>query len=313
MMCWSIALSPALQNNMADHPHSRHSHHLHTPETGNIKVAFFLNFGFTIIEIIGGILTGSLAILTDALHDLGDSISLGMSWYFQKLAAKESDRKFTYGYGRFSLLGAILNALILFAGSIFLLTEAIPRLWNPTDPDTIGMFLLAILGVIINGAAVIRLRKGTSMNERVVAFHLLEDVLGWVAILIGSVVIHFTGWTIIDPILSIAISLFILFNVYRNLRESFKIILQATPSQVSVEKIESELNSIDGIEGSHDIHIWTIDGEYHIMSTHVVISNDLSETRISDLKKEIRNHMLNFGIHHVTIEIETPDEDCEEA
>ncbi len=151
------------------------------------------------------------------------------------------------------------------------------------------------------------------MNERVVAFHLLEDVLGWVAILIGSVVIHFTGWTIIDPILSIAISLFILFNVYRNLRESFKIILQATPSQVSVEKIESELNSIDGIEGSHDIHIWTIDGEYHIMSTHVVISNDLSETRISDLKKEIRNHMLNFGIHHVTIEIETPDEDCEEA
>ena len=173
----------------------------------NIGYAFFLNFGFTIIEIIGGFLTNSVAILTDAVHDFGDSISLGLAWYLQKVSKKGSDHKYSYGYKRFSLLGAIINSVILLVGSVFILSETIPRILEPQTPDVKGMFILAILGIIVNGAAVIRLRTGNTINEKVVSLHLWEDVLGWVAILIGSVMMYFFDIPIIDPILSILISI----------------------------------------------------------------------------------------------------------
>jgi cobalt-zinc-cadmium efflux system protein len=292
---------------------SGHQHHLHVPETGNLRVAFFLNFGFTIIEIVGGILTGSLAILSDALHDLGDTLSLGLAWYFQKLSQKETDQKFTYGYGRFSLLGAVINALVLFAGSVFLLTQAIPRLWNPTNPDTEGMMALAVLGIIVNGAAVLKLRKGSSMNERVVSLHLLEDVLGWVAVLIGSILIHFFDWRIIDPLLSVLIAVFILFNIYRNLKQSFKIILQGTPKDIDPDQVKAIIQAVDGVDYVHDMHLWSLDGEFNIMTVHILLKPRVSLEATQGIKEAIRERMVGFDIPHITIEFDRPEHGYFEA
>ena len=199
------------------HSHGHDHGHIHTHhgDVKNIKIAFFLNLGFSIVEIIGGFLTNSVAILSDAVHDLGDSFSLGLAWYFQKFSRKQRDKNFTYGYKRFSLVGALINSIVLIAGSVLILSEAIPRIFNPQQADAGGMFLLAILGIIVNGIAVVRLRKGSSLNEKVVSLHMLEDVLGWSAVLIGAIIMKFTNLYIIDPILSVLISFFILFNVFK--------------------------------------------------------------------------------------------------
>ncbi len=290
--------------------HHGHGHHHHHGDVKNIKTAFFLNLLFTVIEIVGGFYTNSIAILSDALHDLGDSLSLGLAWYFQKLSKKSRDQQFSYGYKRFSLLAAIINSLVLVVGSVFILMEAIPRLFDPVQPDVTGMILLAVLGVIFNGAAVLRLTKGESMNERVAMLHLLEDVFGWVAILIGSVVMYFFDLPIIDPILSVGISLFILFNVYRNLRQSLKIVLQAIPLDVDQDAVLDYLNSLEEVNEAHDLHIWSMDGEYNVLTTHLVLEQNLPVAELQTLKKKIRAGLHDLGIEHTTLEFELKDEDC---
>ncbi len=277
----------------------------------NIKTAFFLNFSFTIIEFIGGVLTNSMAILSDAVHDLGDSFSLGLSWYFQKISKKPSTKKYTYGYKRFSLLGAVINSLILLVGSIIILFHAIPRLFNPQQPDVKGMLLFAVLGVFINGFAVLRLRKGSSINERVVSLHLLEDVLGWVSVLIGAAVMYFVDAPIIDPILSIIISLYIFFNIFRNVRESIHIILQGSPSNLSIDELKKSLLNFKEVDSVHDLHTWSVDGEYNILTIHIVLRKELSVIEQQKLKATIRKSLLKIGVHHSTIEFDVKDEECE--
>lgn len=286
-----------------------HKHHY--SDVKNIKVAFFLNLSFTIIEIIGGILTNSVAILSDAVHDLGDSVTLGLSWYFQKLSKKPRTKVYTYGYKRFSLLGALINSIILLVGSVVILFHAIPRLFNPQQPDTKGMLVLAIIGVIVNGLAVLRLRKGSSINEKVVSLHLMEDVLGWLAVLIGALIMNFVDAPIIDPILSLAISLYIFFNVFRNMREGLRIILQGSPSKLDTDEVENILLSMINVDSVHDLHAWTIDGEFNILTIHVVLKEDISLEKQQKLKIDIRESMLRLGVQHCTIEFELQDEDCE--
>jgi len=300
-----------------DHDEQQHGHHHHGPGhhhhhhgTENIKVAFFLNIIFTIIELIGGIMTNSVAILSDAIHDLGDSISLGLAWYFQKLSGKNGDAQYTFGYRRFSLLGAIVNSVILLGGGVFVLTRAIPRLMAPEPTDARGMFFLAILGVLFNGAAMFRLQKGESLNEKAVALHLMEDVLGWVAVLIGAVVIYFTGWHIIDPILSILIMVYILYNVYHNLKETILIILQGVPQGIDIEKIRNLLKVQPNITDVHDLHVWSMDGTYNVMSVHLVLDEDYTMLEVAEIKQQVRNLMKPFPVHHLTIATESLGEDC---
>lgn len=289
-----------------------HTHdHLHDhSDVKNIKVAFFLNFGFTLFEIAGGFLTNSIAILSDAVHDLGDSLSLGLAWYFQKVARKGSDTSYSYGYKRFSLLGAVINSIVLIVGSIFILTAAVPRIFNPQHTQAEGMFLLAIVGILVNGAAVFRLKKGDSLNEKVVSLHLLEDVLGWAAILVGSIVMYFFDVPVLDPIMSIAIACFVLFNVYKNIRQSLRIILQGIPDEVDITDISTHLSQFKEIESIHDVHIWSVDGNYNVMTVHVVLKQVLDMDHLAMLKATIRESLETEGIQHVTIEFETADESC---
>ena len=295
-----------------EHTHSHtHSHiHTHHGDVKNIKIAFFLNLGFSIIEIVGGFMTNSVAILSDAVHDLGDSLSLGMAWYFQKVSRKQRDKNYTYGYRRFSLVGALVNSIVLIVGSVLILSEAIPRIFNPQLADAKGMFLLAVLGIVINGIAALRLRKGNTLNEKVVSLHFIEDVLGWAAVLIGSVIMYFTKAAFIDPILSILIAIYILSNVYKNLRELFRIILQGTPQEINSEEIENLLKEIETIENIHDLHLWTIDGTYNVLTIHVVLKSAQSMEQLSQLKNQIRTILHEKKVEHITIEFETLNEDC---
>lgn len=284
--------------------------HTHNHATKNITVAFFLNLIFAIIELIGGIFTNSIAILSDALHDFGDSISLGVAWYLQRISERKRDNYYSYGYKRFSLLGAIFISAVLLIGSVFIIIECAGRLMHPQQPDATGMFWLAILGIIVNGFAALRLKKGESLNERAVSLHLIEDVLGWIAVLIVSIVMMFLKIPILDPLLSIGISIWVLTNVYKNLRETFRILLQEAPQNVDLPTLQVAILRITGVQSLHDIHLWTLDGEKHIMTLHIVTEDNITLENLQWIKNNVRNLCTDHGITHATIELETASEKC---
>ncbi|MFL0799424.1 MAG: cation diffusion facilitator family transporter [Agarilytica sp.] len=288
-----------------------HKHdHQHNKDSARIAWAFFLNVGFTIIEFIGGMLTNSTAIMADAVHDLGDSLSIGLAWILSELSNRESTSKFSYGYRRFSLLGAMINGIVLIIGSIWVLSEAIPKLLNPEMPVVEGMFGLAILGVTVNGYAAFKLSKGKSLNEQMLNWHLLEDVLGWVAVLVVSIILMFVEWPILDPILSIAFTLFILINVLRNLWVTIKLFLQATPNDDTANNIRESLLSFTEIKDVHHLHFWSLDGEHHVMTAHLELCELIEPARQIQLKTEIAKRLTEFRLEHTTIELEFPDERC---
>ncbi|RBW56356.1 cation transporter [Tenacibaculum sp. E3R01] len=286
--------------------------HSHNNSSENLATAFFLNLTFTIIEFIGGFFTNSLAIMSDALHDLGDSLSLGLAWYFEKKSTKKPTKKYTYGFKRLSLLGAIINSIILIIGSIFIIKEAIPRIMNPEYSDAKGMMWLALLGILVNGAAVFKLKKGTTINEKVVYLHLIEDVLGWVAVLIASIIMQFWDFPILDPILSLLIALYVLFNVYKNMKESLAVILQGIPENLSIEDIKNYILKNPSVEDVHDFHLWTMDGEYTILTVHVVLKNNSNLKEIAVLKGTLKKELHDkYHLEHITIEFELKTEECE--
>ncbi|MCW8093169.1 cation diffusion facilitator family transporter [Alteromonas ponticola] len=289
--------------------HQHHHHHAHS-DTSRMGVAFWLNFIFTIIEFIGGWLTNSVAIMADAVHDLGDTLSIGMAWVLAKLGKQQADETFTYGFKRLSLFGALINGGILIGGSIWVLTEALPRLMDPQMPMTEGMMVLAILGVVVNGAAAFKLHGGQTLNEKVLNWHLLEDMFGWVAVLIVAIVLHFFHFPILDPILSIGFTLFILFNVVRHVSQTLKLFLQATPDDDLQQKIKSGLLSLEEVKGLHHLHFWSLDGEHHVLTAHLVTHADLQPEKLKQLKQAIDAALTPFELAHTTIEIEMPGESC---
>lgn len=288
-----------------------HHHHGHGHgETSRIGLAFWLNAGFAIIELIGGVLTNSVAILSDAIHDLGDSLAIGFGWGAARLAGRAPDTSYTYGYRRLSLLSAALNGVILTAGSIWVISQAVPRLWAPELPHTGGMFGLAVLGVLVNGAGALRLRQGRTLNERMLSWHLVEDTLGWVAVLIASVAIHFTGWAILDPLLSIAFTGLILFNVVRHLRSTLRLFLQTAPDPALTGELRNKLESLPEVAASHHLHLWSLDGEHHVLTAHLLLARELSSAEQRALKQAIEDRLRGYALAHTTIELELPTEVC---
>jgi len=286
-----------------------HSHN-HNTTSKNFRTVFFLNFGFTLFEIVGGIFTNSIAIISDALHDFGDTISIGLAWYLEKYSHKKSDNKYTYGYGRFSLLGALINAMVLIIGSTFVLANAIPRIIEPQATNAEGMIVFAIIGVIVNGAAVFKLKNEESMNARVMMLHLLEDVLGWIAILAVAIALLFWQTYILDAILSIVITLYILYNVTVNLKKTIALFLQATPEHVQLEMIDEKLKSINKVISSHHTHVWSLDGANHILTTHLIVDKSTTRDEIVRIKSKCKQLFEDLKMTHFTIEIELEDEVC---
>lgn len=295
--------------------HHHHGHHHCAPSASNedskrIGWAFWLNFIFTIIEFIGGWLTNSVAIMADAVHDLGDSLSIGLAWYLSKLGHKASTEKYTYGFKRLSLMGAMVNGVILVVGSVWILSEAIPRLFNPEMPVTEGMIGLAILGIIVNGVAAYKLHGGHSMNEKVLNWHLIEDAMGWVAVLVVAIVLHFFEWPILDPILSIGFTLFILINVVRYIVQTMTLFLQGVPDLATRNAISDALLSMPHVEEVHHVHFWSLDGEQHVLTAHVVINCAIDNDKLRLLKEDVHTRLAPYGLAHTTIEFELPGEPC---
>jgi cobalt-zinc-cadmium efflux system protein len=295
--------------------HHGHHHHLHHQGSGNNNIAwaFFLNLGFTLVEFIGGIWFNSAAIMADAVHDLGDSFAIGLAWIFQILSVKAANQHYSYGYRRFSLLAALINSGILLVGAIWIVTVTLPRLFAPQMPNAQGMVVLAILGCLVNGYAVYKLSKGTSLNERALNLHLLEDVLGWVAILVVAVVLNFVDWPILDPILSLIFTVFIVYGAISILRSTGKVFLQAVPDQGVHQAIRQKLEHLDQVDGVHHLHLWSLDGEHHVLTAHLVLAEHLSAPSQKQLKATIATHLAEFNLAHTTIEFEWPGEVCRDG
>lgn len=289
--------------------HDHHHGHDHASE-GNLKVAFFLNAAFTVVEIIGGLWTNSIAILADALHDAGDTASLGLAWYFERMSRRGRTSKHTYGYRRFRLLGGLITGVVLLVGLGVVLWQAVERLRSPEAVNAPGMIGLAVIGVIVNGAAVLRVKRGSSLTEKVVSWHLLEDTLGWVAVLIGAGVMAIWDLPVIDPLLSIGISLFILWNVGRNLKRVMSVFLQTVPDSFDPEGFEEKLRGHEGVEDVHHLHVWSLDGERHVLTFHVVMREGTGRDSIVTLKKWVRDELDDEDFPHVTVDVELAGEAC---
>jgi len=291
---------------MSDSHHHHHNHY----QGDRIGIAFALNAGFCVIEFIGGWLTNSTAIMADALHDLGDSLSIGSAWILDRLSKRDPDEVFTYGYRRLSLFGALINSIILVIGSAWVLIESVPRLFNPQMPVAGGMLGLAILGITVNGLAAWKLSGGHSMNEKVLNWHLLEDVFGWAAVLIVSVVLLFMDWPILDPLLAVVFTSFILFNIYKHLKETVRIFFQAVPESLLTKKINQALHKIPEIASIHHEHCWSLDGEHHVYTAHLLLKSHLDTKAQVTLKALVAQTLEPFSLTHTTIELEFPDENC---
>jgi cobalt-zinc-cadmium efflux system protein len=289
---------------------ARHAH-THASISSNLRTAFILNLLFTVVEIVGGLLTNSIAILSDAVHDFGDSVTIVVSWRLEKLSEKGRTDRLTFGYKRYSLLGALVSAVVLLFGSVFILSRAIPRLFSPEQVEPRGMLAIAILGVIINTIAVLRLKGRRKLNERVIFLHLLEDVLGWVGILVISIILLFVNAPILDPILSIVITVYILSKLFPILKSSLRIFLQYAPEGIDGLEIKNALLEIRLVEDVHDVHLWSLDGSYTVFSAHVTVSENLQVTDLEELKKRIKNALRGLGVQHSTIEFEPSGELCE--
>jgi cobalt-zinc-cadmium efflux system protein len=302
----------------SDHDHSDHDHnhgsgmHVH-PVVNNMWIALFLNLAFTVIEFIGGFLTNSVAILSDAVHDLGDSIAIIAALVLEKQSIKGRSKLFSYGKRRFSVLAALITSLVLIVSSVFILTQVIPRFYNPQVVNARGVLGLAVLGLVFNGAAVFRLRKGSSssLNQKAVMLHLMEDVLGWIAVLIGGTIMYFTKWYWIDPVLSLGITAFIVYNAGKTMFATLKILLQAVPETFDQEGLLSKLESIPGIVSVHDLHSWTLDGEKNILTVHIVTEPLIASENLHSIKAQLFEIFLQYKIHHPTIQFETTNEKCE--
>ena len=292
--------------------HSHQHHHHHTPDASGRRIgqAFFLNLSFAIIEFIGGVPTNSTAIMADAVHDLGDSLSIGSAWILNRLGRRSANSDFTYGYQRLSLFGALINGVVLVAGSVWVLSQVIPRLADPVMPVTEGMLGLAVLGVTVNGFAAYRLSAGTSLNEKVLNWHLLEDVLGWVAVLVVALIMQFVHWPILDPLLSIAFTGFILLNVARLLWSTGKLFFQGVPDAALLRDVRHTLLETEGVESAHHLHLWSLDGEHHVLTVHLVLTEDFDPAQQMQLKTDIAARLSGFELTHTTIEFEFAEEVC---
>jgi cobalt-zinc-cadmium efflux system protein len=286
-------------------------HHDHHHSSNNIKVAFFLNFAFTILEIIGGLYVNSIAIISDAIHDLGDTISLGTSWYLEEKSHKKSNKKFSFGYKRFSLLGALINSIILIIGSVYVITEAVGRILEPEHTDAKGMVFFAVIGVLVNGYAAWKLSGGKTMNEKVASWHLVEDVLGWVAVLVVAIILNFKDIHYLDPALSLLITIYILWNVIIRLKQTLFIFLQGVPEELDINEIESKILNIDFVNSIHHMHIWSLEGEHNVFTAHIKIDDNSNLNNFKKVKFDVKDILKEYKFEHYTVEVEFNDENCD--
>lgn len=290
--------------------HHHHHHHTHSADE-NILVAFFLNLFFVFVEIAGAFFTNSFAILSDAVHDFGDCIAIGFAYIMEKFSNKAPDEKYTYGYRRYSLVSAVITSLILVVGSVFVIVGSVGRIAQPKEVHGLGMVVIAVFGVVINGAAVIKTRSGTGVNEKAISLHLLEDVLGWIAVLLGSALIFFFKWYFIDGVLSVLIAVVLIVESSKTIKDIFAVFLEKTPEGIDVKRLKKELEEIEGVENTHHIHVWSLDGEKNMATMHLKAKGSINPENYERVKLQAKKICRKHGIHHLTVQIDFCGEACQ--
>lgn len=277
-----------------------HNHHKKAGE--NLAFVFFMNLAFNIIVVVAGLATNSMAILADCIHDMSDTISIALAWFLERVAQKESSDKYSYGYQRFSILGAVIISVFVIIMAFVILQEAIPRLFHPEGVDAGGMLLVAIGGIIFKSISVHRLHEGETFNEKAILLHQLGDIFEWVAILILSLVLMFwDGAQYLDPFVSIGIALWLIFNLGRNLYKSVEVLLQKTPDHFDVNEFKTSIASIEGVSAIDDFHVWSLDGIDSVVTLKVAIDDwSLQE----EIKKQIYSISSKYHIVDITIEFD---------
>ena len=273
----------------------------------NILIAFILNLSFSIFEFIGGIITNSVAITSDSIHDVGDALSIGISYFLERKSKKKPDDEYTFGYVRYSVIGSAITTIILLAGSILVIYNAIKRIINPAVINYDGMIFFAVFGVVINFLAAYFTKEGRSLNQKSVNLHMLEDTFGWIVVLIGAVTMKFTELLILDSILSIIVGLFIFVNALKNFKKILDLFLEKIPKGISILEIKSCILKVKYVYDVHHIHVWSIDGYNNYATMHVISSGENKK-----LKHLVKDEMKELGIIHTTIEFEDVDEKCHE-
>lgn len=273
----------------------------------NILIAFLLNLSFSIFEFFGGIFTGSVAISSDALHDLGDALSIGLSYILEKISKKKANKKYTYGYIKYSIIGSIITTTILLVGGVLVIYNSVIRIFNPMSINYNGMLIFALIGMIVNIVASYYTKDGDSLNQKSVNLHMLEDVLGWIVVLVASIIMKYTNINIIDPILSIIVSLYIVYNAQKNMKEVLNIFLEKTPKNIDIDQVEEKVLKVKGVLGIHHIHARSIDGYANFATLHVIVKK-----YNSNIKHEVKEELEKLGICHSTIELEEENEKCHE-
>ena len=277
-------------------------HHHHKRAGENLEFVFFMNLVFNIIVIIGALATNSMAILADFIHDAADTISIAIAWILEKISQKESSENYSYGYQRFSILGAVIISVFVIIMAFVILSEAIPRLFSPEGIDAEGMFLVAIVGLIFKSFSVYKLHKGETFNEKAIFFHQLGDIFEWLAILVLSVVLIFwKGVPYLDALVSIGIAFWLIFNLGKNLYNAVEVLLQKTPDYFDVDEFKASIMSIEGVNAIEDFHIWSLDGIDSVMTLKVDV--DFGKN-VEEIKKEIYDISNKYHVVDITIEFE---------
>ncbi|MBR1610320.1 MAG: cation transporter [Methanobrevibacter sp.] len=278
------------------------THHHHKKAGQNLAFVFVMNLTFNILVIAGGLATNSMAILADCIHDLADTISIAIAWFLEHVAQKDSSDKYSYGYQRFSILGAVIISVFVIIMAFVILSEAVPRLFHPESVDAGGMLLVAIVGIIFKSISVYRLHDGETFNEKAILFHQLGDVFEWIAILILSIVLMFwEGAPYLDPFVSIGIAIGLIFNLGRNLIKSVQVLLQKTPDNFDVDEFRTQILAIEGVNAIDDFHIWSLDGIDSVMTLKVDV--DFGKN-VENIKKEIYDISGKYHVLDITIELD---------
>ena len=266
-----------------------------------VWLAFFLNLTYAIVEFIAGGVFGSSAVLADSVHDLGDAIAIGISAFLESISNREEDSHYTLGYKRFSLLGAMVTAVILMTGSVLVILENITKIFHPQPVNDEGILWLGIIAVSINVLASLVIRKGQTKNESILSLHFLEDTLGWVAVILMAIVLRFTDWYILDPLLSLVISFFILSKALPRFWSTLKIFLDAVPEGVDIQKIKTDLAELDHVASINQLNLWTMDGLEKNAIVHVCLKE---MEHMETCKESIRIFLKNCGFQNITIEVD---------
>lgn len=278
------------------------THHHHKKAGENLAFVFFINLAFNIVVIAAALATNSMAILADFIHDASDTISIALAWFLEHVAQRDSTDKYSYGYQRFSILGAVIISIFVIIMAFVILSEAIPRLFAPEGVDAGGMLAVAIVGIVFKFVSVYRLHKGETYNEKAIFFHQLGDIFEWVAILILSLVLMFwEGAQYLDPFVSIGIALWLIFNLGRNLYKSIEVLLQKTPDYFDVDEFRQSIENIEGVNAIDDFHIWSLDGIDSVMTLKVDV--DFGKD-VGEIKKEIYAISKKYHVVDITIELE---------